>query len=215
MYPQGGYNQPPQAPADPTVAFGLTSTEAETYGDALPVIQKVITAMTTPLRAQLEEARAVAAQAAGSSETAFVGQVRSAVPAMDSAVNDPRWAGFLNSRVPNMPFTYQDVLAAGHNARDIQSVQNVFNTFTQATTRPSVPYGGNSVPANVPAATAPQTMMPTPPAPQTTTAQTLKWSTYNSASTEYRAGRLSREDFLKIKAIYDPAIAENRVKYDA
>lgn len=207
-------------------AAGLTDEERETYQASITVIDKIVKAQMNPLMSQLQEMDGMARAAVQANEMDFVGRVRDQVPAMEQIVNDPRWTAFLQTNIPGTPFRYLDSLSQAHNSRDLQSVVSTFSAFMGGQ-RQQPPQPPMQTPYN--AQPPQQTPGYQPPmqqrvVPQTGTGgspvsanggkQMLKWSVYEQASSEYTKGNMPRDQFMKVRALYEPALSEGRVNYN-
>lgn len=199
---QNNWQQPPHAPVSSN-PYGLPDDQYATYQDALPVITQVLKAEMQPLIDQIRMGQQT-------QEQQFVGQVRNAVGNFDQMVNDPRWNGYLDSKMPGSPFSYRDALGHAHASRDLGSMKSLFDTFSS---------GIGQAPAQAPVAQGypPTAIQPTTnqnPSHQVSEPPKLKWSTYIKASTAYQKGQLTREEHKKVCAVYDPAIASGHIAYD-
>ena len=195
------WQQPAPQPAY-TNPYGLADDQYATYQEALPVIQQVLKAEMQPLIEQMQYGQQM-------QEQQFVGQVRNAVQAFDQTVNDPRWDGYLSSRMPGSPFTYREALNHAHRGRDLSSMQSLFSNFQQGIGQlPNAQPIANNYPPN---AMQPATQQ-NPAAAQAVETK-LRWSVYQKASSAYQKGQLPRGDWLQVKALYDPAISAGTVDY--
>ena len=207
-------------PAQLVKAAGLTAEEQETYEASIKVIDKLVKAQVAPLVGQLQELDNQSRAAAQANEMEFVGRVRGQVPGMDQIVNDPRWTAFLQTNIPGTPFRYIDSLSQAHNNRDMGSVVSTFQAFMGGqpqTAQVSPPY---AAPQQQPAYQTPMQQRVVPPTgtagspvPQGSGKQMLKWSIYEQASAQYTKGNMPRDQFMKVRALYEPALAEGRVNY--
>ena len=199
--PQNNWQQPP-APVSSN-PYGLPDDQYATYQDALPVITQVLKAEMQPLIDHIRMGQQT-------QEQQFVGQVRHAVGNFDAMVNDPRWNGYLDSKMPGSPFSYRDALGHAHASRDLGSMKSLFDTFSsgigQAPAQALVAQG------YPPTAIQPATNQN--PSHQVSEPPKLKWSTYQKASLAYQKGQLSRDEHMKVRAVYDPAISSGHIAYD-
>lgn len=213
-------------------AAGVTEDEMSTYSDAMPLLHKLMKAQFAPMAEEITRLREANQAMNNSSEHDFINRVRGALNgSMERMTNDPRWGQFLNMRVAGTPFTYGDSLSHAHGSRDLDSVLSTFRQFatmtgTQPAQPPAAPMPFQQQPAqptapnpfqppNVQRMTTPATNSNNTSASGATKQPTLKWSVYDEARQEYVAGRLPRDQFQRVKAMYDPAIDEGRVNFDA
>lgn len=208
-------------------AAGLTDDEKATYAESMPLIHKLLRTQVSPLVQELEQLRAATDSSQHASENDFINRVRQSVKHMDAMTNDPRWQTFLSSKVPGTPFRYSEALSTAHHSRDLDSVADTFRAFAQSVgqaapaptqpqpfRQPSTGDQWRQPTGNPPSSVTPNTGSSGSAVPHGSDRPLLKWSTYDEASKEYIAGRLPRDQFMRVKGIYDPAIAEGRVVFD-
>lgn len=219
-------NRPAVTSAPATVDVALTDEERHTYGQSLPIIQRVVEAHTNAARAELtaliESVRAEVNDALGGVQTgvgefrrnSYTQQLRVSVPDIDQLTNHPSFQSFLAQPVPySGGATIKQRLADGHRASDLAKVVEIMNDFRRAVA------GSADVPVVPPMSAMAQPSTSAAPAPAAPTAagpQTmLPWSKRQLAYREYRAGRMSSQDFDKIDAAYRVADANKLVDFNA
>lgn len=192
----------------------LTDEEAN-YETAVPVIEKLgrriaedeIESRLAPLRAELEELRTsnktVTTTQKETDERAFVNNVRSRVKNFDAIVANPEWTAYVSTRVPYTDYTLGDMLTAAHQARSLDRVAEIFEGFKPASkdnletlVTPTVSRTGTD-----------PTRAPQKPI--------LKWSERVKAGADFTKGRIPKDKFEQIAAMYKAAEAEGRIDMKA
>ena len=203
------------APIDFENLPDLTEEEQRIYAESAPVISKlsrkealtVIREVIQPLAAELAELKKgqteVGNRATETEEALFIDSVKRAVPQMPEKVKHPEWGNFLAKKAPFSRATYRELLQQAHNARDMDTIVEIFDAF-----RPQVPGNGSalSAPASTGAARPPVKPGQKP---------ILKLSDRKKASDDFRMGRIDFKKLQEIQKQFAEAEAEGRLDLTA
>ena len=205
------------APAStPTEMPDLSDEEKEVYSGSVPVIEKIalrkahqlIESAVAPLKATIEELRQanqnVVKQVTNESEGTFLASVRHNVPDMEQIVSTAEWKDFIAR--PVSPYASQSIaqaMWAAHGARDLTKVTRVFEDFKKGRVQPTVTDAFRGPSVSGAAGVLPDGKKPM-----------LKISGREDVSKKFRKGQITREEYMRVKRMYDEAEAENRIDYN-
>jgi hypothetical protein len=183
------------------------------FGEFTPVAEKLVAKSTAPLLAKIAELEQrtgdVNQRAAKTDEDRFVDRVRASVPTFDDLVNDPDWPEFGKQKVPLTSMTIFGALEDAHNARDIERVTGILNSFAAhrsangATSghanHGNAPAHGTPPNGSTPAASNGLSQFATPPSasnnPSNKATPKYRASDYGARLADLRAKRISTTDF--------------------
>lgn len=211
--------QPAPAPTPLKVAGpideDLDEAERTTYATAVPVIAKVSKRVAqdiqeqivAPLQARIDALEAktgdLSTGQAVNEARDFASRVRDKVPGLDAQVKSPEWQEYLAKKAPFTNLTMGQALVDAHNARDFDTVMEIFNGFKT----PEKPSADELATPGVSRVTQQPLVDKKKPI--------LKWSLRAKAGEDMRKGRLPKPEFAEIEQAYKVAAAENRIDYNA
>lgn len=217
---------PPPPSAAPTSASSsavdaLTDAERATYAKAIPVIRKVaqqvFAELVTPVLGELHEAKQVATRAreeiVETRVLSYQDRLNSAIPDLEELMDEEAFTAFIRRPVPYMQgLTVKDVLAQAHEAQDVSTIQAVIKEYRAS--KSQAPAAAASPDAfRQPNGSARSSQAPA--APAAAAPPKLAWSKRVEAGTQFRRGKIPAQEFAKITAMFDQAIKEGRVDYNA
>lgn len=210
---------PPPAPVVelPNIPIAeLTEEQRARYEDAFPVIEtlsarqakavteQIIAPLTKRLEALESSTERVGVEIKDERENAFVNNVRSRVTDMDKIVRTPEWQDYIAKKAPYTSSTIGNLLVAAHQARDLDTVAEIFAGFK----RPANDDINDLITPTASGGAAPVNAQP--PAKKI-----LAISHRRKASEDFRKRRISKQDFDRIDAMYKKAESEGRIDYNA
>lgn len=200
--------EPAPKPAEPQIQIeDLSEEERAAYKQSLPVIEKVArkfaAEMAQPLLKQVRTLEERLAETKNDystmSERMFSATVQDRVKDFQAKLNSPRWATYLQSKIPRTNLTVKDALLNAHRSRDLETIVEIFAEFKLESTSLT----SQAMPGTVKAA------------PATKVEEKLKFSDRAKISEDFRKGRISKQRFDELVAAYDRAEREGRVNFDS
>lgn len=217
------------APSDATARTAATAAEPEiptlsdeeqaTYGDFMPVAEKLIARATAPLLKEIETLRSqagtVTERIGQSEEGLFVRDVASRVGDMEAITKAPEWQEFLKKPVPYTRLNVAEALKTAHQARDMDTIVGIFDDFKK-----SRPAAAGDTPTTTQQDTQPSSAQATQQAnglaqfatPDRTAANAsgvkapkFRASDYRAKVDAMRTGRISKEDFMQFETEFNEA----------
>lgn len=203
-------------PPKPQVSLDLTKEEQEQYGDALPVLTKLLAkqrreiedSVVKPLQDKIttfEKSSTESQQKFASNEEAmFLQSVMSQVKDFNSIIKSPKWQEFVAKPASDIDETPIGAkLQEAHDRRDLVKVVKIFENYNKSL--------GNNM---ADAFKGPTVSSASAPLPSNEKKPKLALSKRTKASEDFRKGRITLAQLDKIKALYAEADAEGRVDYD-
>ena len=191
----------------------LTEEELQVYGGSKDVIAKIakkiakgeLSSALKDMRKEIEELRAantrVQIDLTQTSEQQFLAHVKSVVKNFDGITGSKEWSEYLAKKVPYSRKTIYDSLSEAHEARDLDTIKEIFEGFkpnrAALAAMASPTLNGGSAPIDTSGNKKP----------------ILKLSDRKKISEDFRKGRLSREERDKWDKLYKEAEAEDRIDY--
>ena len=206
------------AAAEPDIPT-LSDEEQATYGDFMPVAEKLIARATAPLLrkiATLEgQAGTVTERIGQSEEGLFVRDVASRVGDMQSITTAPEWQEFLKKPIAHTRMNVAEALKTAHQARDMDTIVGIFDDFKKSRPAPT-----GDAPTTTQQTTQPSSAQATQQAnglaqfatPDRTAANAsgvkapkFRASDYRAKVDAMRTGRISKEDFMQFETEFNEA----------
>jgi hypothetical protein len=191
----------------------LTEEETRIYGESAPAVQKIarkvargeLTSALADLRKEIADLKAANARVetgvATNEEQRFINEVKSNVKHFDGVIKSAEWQEYLKQKVPYTKSTIGQALQTAHEARDLDSVIEIFSGFKpsraalESMKSPILGSGGN--PVDISSRSKPM----------------LKWSDRQKVSEDFRKGRLTKDQRDHWDKLFKEAEAENRIDY--
>lgn len=202
----------------------LSATEQQTYGEALPVVEKVAKRMMAQQSkayedriAKLEERlaeqskgiTAVASNVQRTRDDDFIGAVQARVADINNLLQSDGWDDFLDQTVSEFATsTFRDELQRAIRTKNVDGVVRIASAYKTGST-----YNGPqaTTASAVPSPTAARRSF----SPAGGHSVRLKYSERKKASQDFLSKRISPEKFAEIRTMYDKAATEGRVDYSA
>ncbi|MGF6697617.1 hypothetical protein OKW38_002229 [Paraburkholderia sp. MM5496-R1] len=211
------------AEAEPDLP-ALSDDEQATYGDFMPVAEKLIARATAPLLkkiATLESQAGTVTERIGQTEEGqFVRDVSRHVGDMEAITTAPDWQEFLKKPIPHTRMNVAEALRTAHKARDLETIVGIFDDFKKSGPAPAADAQATqqapqqtATPAS---AQAQATQQPTGLAqfatpdrtaanPSGVKAPKFRASDYRAKVDAMRTGRISKEDFMQFETAFNEA----------
>lgn len=191
----------------------LTEEEMRIYGESAPAVQKIarkvargeLSSALVDLRKEIADLKAANARVetgvATNEEQRFINEVKGSVKHFDGVIKSAEWQEYLKQKVPYTKSTIGQALQTAHEARDLDSVVEIFSGFKpsraalESMKGPILGSGGTPVDINNRAKPM------------------LKWSDRQKISEDFRKGRINREQRDHWDKLFKEAEAENRIDY--
>lgn len=213
----------PSTPPSPvSAADDLTPEERERVKNSLPIVEKIARSiaakMIAPLADRLAAFESTTSEIRGEVETTreqtYRERLYEAIPDLDDVFADEEFQAWIEE-TPTSQYTpsvkVRDTLADAHKNQNVQIIKRVIDSYRKhAGLTPVV----RADPAQLqrPAGNGRSSSPPSTPTP--VSAQ-LAWSKRVLAGEQLRRGKLTQPEFNRIKELYDRAMAEGRVDYNA
>ncbi|MBB5448218.1 MULTISPECIES: hypothetical protein [unclassified Paraburkholderia] len=211
------------AEAEPDLP-ALSDDEQATYGDFMPVAEKLIARATAPLLkkiATLESQAGTVTERIGQTEEGqFVRDVSRHVGDMKAITTAPDWQEFLKKPIRHTRMNVAEALRTAHKARDMETIVGIFDDFKKSRPTPAADAQTTqqapqqtTTPAS---AQAQATQQPTGLAqfatpdrtaanPSGVKAPKFRASDYRAKVDAMRTGRISKEDFMQFETEFNEA----------
>ncbi|MGF6936845.1 hypothetical protein OKW41_006007 [Paraburkholderia sp. UCT70] len=196
----------------------LSEEEQDTYGDFMPVAEKLIARATAPLLkkiATLESQAGTVTERIGQTEEGqFVRDVSRHVGDMEAITTAPDWQEFLKKPIPHTRMNVAEALRTAHKARDMETIVGIFDEFKKS--RPAPAADAQTTEHAAQQTTAQATQQPTGLAqfatpdrtaanPSGVKAPRFRASDYRAKVDAMRTGRISKEDFMQFETAFNEA----------
>lgn len=206
---------PPPVPI-PNPEEDLTEEELVTYGDSQAVISKIarkiargetsaaIAAIQKELKDLRESQAKVQTDLSTTSESQFVGHVKSRIPGFDQIIESQEWKDYIATKAPYSRSTIYDMLAKAHVERDIDTIVEIFGGFKPSKAvlagmvSPSLS-GGGAAPVHTNGQQKPM----------------LKLSDRKKVSEDFVKGKIDKATRDYWDKLFKEAEAENRIDFNA
>lgn len=196
---------PAQAPAQ--VIEDLTDEEKQQYQQSLPVItklaKKLAAEQVSPLQEKVAELQTQLEKTTKNyesmSEASFIAELRKEIPDMQAKLENSKWREYVSSIIPRTNITIGDALLTNHKARNLKAIKEIFEGFAVGVQN----LAQQQVPGTARSASPPEKK------------ETLKWSDRAKLSEDFRKGRITKEKFDKLLAIYEKAEQEGRIDFSS
>ena len=206
---------PPPIPV-PNPEEDLTEEELVTYGDSQAVISKIarkiargetkaaMAAIEKELKDLRESQTRVQTDLSTTSESQFVGHVKSRIPGFDQIIESQEWKDYIATKAPYSRNTVFDMLKQAHEGRDIDTIVEIFGGFkpskaTLATMVSPSLNGGGAAPIQTNGQQKP----------------ILKLSARKRVSNDFVQGKITKEVRDYWDKLFKEAEAEGRIDFNA
>jgi hypothetical protein len=204
----------PVKPADRKAKYELTDDQVETYGEELlEVIERVADRKAEEKLAQT--VRPIEQRLEGSAREAFAARLAAMVPDMEAVNADPAFAEWLGETDPFSGKSRRELADAAIAAMDAPRTARFFTAFLEQSkpVQAAAPSAPVAPPRPATPSLAAQVMpRPSAPLPQAPAKSVYTAAQFMQAMTDIGKGRYSDQEAAQIKAEFDAAYREGRIR---
>lgn len=222
--------EPTETAAKPKLTFddgdsALTTEEATQYAKSIPIVRKIVAGMLekalSPIldkladksEALVQDVKSVRQSVENTRAQTFNQALLARIPDINQLARDDDFKDYISQPIPG-PYgqgrSIRDALTDAYENDDVETISDIVAEYRESQGEPPAPVRLGSL--EQPKSSGAQRGQLTPPSQ---TPKKLAWSKREEASSLFRRGQMPREQFNKIRSVYDKALTEGRVDMDA